>query len=293
MTLISINTLTAFETSSTIETSANELETTLKRLSTQWTALSNEWSGNSKYDAEREIRYALDMLCRMVSNTSALGGKLHEIARRFDNADQAIANVVPRLVWSPVAPNASIANVFIPFFPLWPLWGRNIDLTPSFNQQWASWTTDQRLDFLKRQYSKLIAKYGLTEISVVSADLPDSFFLFIQISDTKGQFIGDKIEIDIDNLNSADGLAMLTTLIHETRHQIQFEMASRYEKDGDQAQFPPGITLEQARTWYENFNNYKQPADDYEAYRNQPLESDARGFAEENINEYADTAESA
>ena len=72
---------------------------------------------------------------------------------------------------------------------------------------------------------------------------------------------------------------------HEFRHSYQQEQVQRYEK-GFKVEDP-----EKAKEWSDNFKNYKYPPGaedakndpekyvrDYEAYRNQPVEADARDF---------------
>jgi hypothetical protein len=72
---------------------------------------------------------------------------------------------------------------------------------------------------------------------------------------------------------------------HEFRHSYQHEQAQRYEK-GFKVDDP-----DKAKAWSENFGDYKQPPDselaksdpekyvqEYNAYRNQPVEIDANDF---------------
>jgi hypothetical protein len=48
--------------------------------------------------------------------------------------------------------------------------------------------------------------------------------------------------------------------------------------------FPDGIDLEQVKSWHLNDENYISPDDDFEGYWKQPVEEDARDFAEDQIN---------
>lgn len=89
-----------------------------------------------------------------------------------------------------------------------------------------------------------------------------------------------------EKLFGDDPKAALETYSHEFRHSYQAEQAQRFEK-GFKTDNP-----EMAREWSENFKDYKNPPDselartdsekyfqEYEAYRNQPVERDAREFA--------------
>jgi hypothetical protein len=150
-----------------------------------------------------------------------------------------------------------------------------------FNDIWKKWTTEEKLAFFQEQYNELAEKYGLPKIDLIAEDLKDTV-----LSDAKGQFRGDKLVIDIDNINSKDGYDTFQTLVHETRHQIQWAAIAEYREHGDQAQFPEGITLEQVKEWDANEKNYITPENDYPGYRKQPVEQDARRFGEEYVNEY-------
>ncbi len=112
-----------------------------------------------------------------------------------------------------------------------------------------------------------------------------------------GEIIGSDygIRMNEDGMNERDEKlfgddpkAALETYSHEFRHSYQAEQAGRFEK-GFKTDNP-----EQAREWSENNkgDNYRRPPDselaktdpekyfqEYEAYRNQPVERDARDFA--------------
>ncbi len=73
-----------------------------------------------------------------------------------------------------------------------------------------------------------------------------------------------------------DPRAALDTYLHEFRHGYQHEQAARFEKP----QFQNLVdNPELAEQWSSNFRNYKSPEVDLESYLNQPVESDARDFA--------------
>lgn len=85
-------------------------------------------------------------------------------------------------------------------------------------------------------------------------------------------------EIDYKKLLGDDPTAALRTYAHEFRHSYQAEQAARYDKP----QFRNLVdNAEAAKEWSENLRHYITPNEDYDAYRNQPVERDARDFAEE------------
>jgi hypothetical protein len=162
----------------------------------------------------------------------------------------------------------------------------------AFEQKWKGMSVEERLDFLREQYKKICEEYGIKEIEIKQEDLEDKYLELwgfrVQITDARGVFRGNEIAIDIDNLRDDKGYNVLKTLIHEARHQIQWEMVQKYNSEGDNAQFPQGITLDQVKIWAHNFDNYIPPEDDFEAYRKQPVEVDARDFGNKRAREYVE-----
>lgn len=64
-----------------------------------------------------------------------------------------------------------------------------------------------------------------------------------------------------------DAVETADTIAHESRHCWQHEYAERSDDP-------------QAQEFRENFEDYIRPEDDYRGYRNQPVEVDAREYAE-------------
>jgi len=148
-----------------------------------------------------------------------------------------------------------------------------------FNIKWMFWSEQMRSDFLEKIYGEIAQKYGLQNASLVIEDLPDDN------GDLMGQFSreSNQIQIDQDNFKGMDGAEVVDTLFHETFHQIQWQAIQNYETNGEQAVFPEGITLEDVKSWQENWQdgNYINGQDDFEGYYKQPLERDAREYAEQ------------
>jgi len=86
-----------------------------------------------------------------------------------------------------------------------------------------------------------------------------------------------RAEMDHGELLGDDAAAALGTYAHEFRHAYQQHEASLYE--GGQF-FHLVDDPEKAVEWATNLRDYKTPDEDYNAYHNQPVESDARDFAE-------------
>lgn len=88
-----------------------------------------------------------------------------------------------------------------------------------------------------------------------------------------------KAGMDHGQLLGDDPAAALRTYAHEFRHAYQCYQASLYESD----QFFMSRQVHdmgKAREWSVNLQHYKAPDEDYDDYYNQPIERDARDFAE-------------
>ena len=93
-----------------------------------------------------------------------------------------------------------------------------------------------------------------------------------------------RISMNSQSLNAGEGVlgddprAALETYLHEFRHGYQHEQIARFEKP----QFQNLVdNRELAEEWSKNDKHYQKPEVDYESYYNQPLESDARDFADQ------------
>lgn len=155
-----------------------------------------------------------------------------------------------------------------------------------FNKEWEKMSIQERIDYLDVVYEKIIIEYGLERVMLSIEDLPDRMFLWINISDARGMYSGDRIAIDSDNLHNDKGSELLKTFVHEIRHQIQHKLVTDYRENGEQISLPSGVSIEQVKAWSDNFDNYIKPDDDYEGYRKQPLEKDSRDFSDKYTQDY-------
>ncbi|MCL2742070.1 MAG: hypothetical protein FWE70_08225 [Oscillospiraceae bacterium] len=96
--------------------------------------------------------------------------------------------------------------------------------------------------------------------------------------DVAGVMYGSQgyMELSIDYFYDSQYLGfILQTVMHEMRHKQQFD-ACFTDKDF-------GIEQETLNTWAWNYYNYITLEDDFEGYMKQPIERDARDFAEETM----------
>lgn len=77
---------------------------------------------------------------------------------------------------------------------------------------------------------------------------------------------------DLNDANSYDQI--MNTMAHEMRHGYQHSVCDNPEQYEN-------VTEETMEVWRDNFNDYKRTdKDGFKAYRNQPVEKDARKFAD-------------
>lgn len=100
---------------------------------------------------------------------------------------------------------------------------------------------------------------------------PELVFYYSPNEHDGGGFSGEYNLISI-NMNNFDNLeSFIGTIAHEMRHAWQHEMAS----------LPEELQTDLGKAFKFNFDNYISPYDNYEEYRNQLIEVDARTYAED------------
>lgn len=154
----------------------------------------------------------------------------------------------------------------------------------SIQERWDKMSLAERKKWLKQWYKDLCKTLGIPPVTFKVKDLPDP-----EGKDALGVFstgiifgLFPSISVDIDNVKGNDPFQLLDTIAHETRHQYQHYLVKHPDKR------PDHISEEQIRAWKENFDNYIKPQDDFEAYRNQPVEKDAREAGDAAVREYVE-----
>ena len=165
-------------------------------------------------------------------------------------------------------------------------------------EQWAQLSRAEKEQALQKMANDIAKQHGLGTQSVVVEQIPD-------VQDSSGTTGGDKraffdttdlkIHIDEDNLNDP---AIINTVAHETRHAIQGDLWNKWNQwdklPASEPQWPQGITRQDVQRWnpaqYKPFPTETPPSHGdarrpfydakVNAYRNQPVERDARTFGE-------------
>lgn len=103
---------------------------------------------------------------------------------------------------------------------------------------------------------------------------------------TCGYFIDSSKEIFINYkyLNEGELEDVLQTILHEMHHAFVHYTVENIDYESKLVQ--DNYYYKQAREWKENTENYISSSSNYDEYRNQPIEADARAYAEERVEYY-------
>lgn len=82
----------------------------------------------------------------------------------------------------------------------------------------------------------------------------------------------NSIELNINSLENPNCTSLFNTILHESRHAFQHRAVDNPES--------VSVNNNTIESWRQNFDNYISPWLDYEAYREQPVESDAFDYAD-------------
>jgi hypothetical protein len=144
--------------------------------------------------------------------------------------------------------------------------------SPEVAERWAQLTDAERKAIIDQKIEELAKEYGVDVEDIIWDDTISG----------NGSWSEDEkaVRLNPDKLDDPD---LLHTVAHEMRHARQYEAIEDnndfqfwWEDDPFDAHEEDGITEEQAEEWEENFDDYKSPDKDFDAYYNQPVEADAR-----------------
>lgn len=153
------------------------------------------------------------------------------------------------------------------------------DLKP---ERWRELSPERRKIALEHAGKALRDAYECPDPPLMPRDFPEydgSVLLGVyrdgaSIDNLKGDY---DLSLNEQLLHNDDPRHALDAYCHEFRHAYQSEMASRYDK----GQFRNMVhDTEAAARWSENFRDYKNPSKEFDQYREQIVEKDAREFSE-------------
>lgn len=141
-------------------------------------------------------------------------------------------------------------------------------------ENWDQASVDERKKILQDYMNEVIKIYGLKDVK--PEILWDSNATYTNQSITWGYYTDSTHGVTLneraltDSCSTWDSYELLETIGHELRHAYQHEAISR------PADFM--VTKDTISKWNDNFNNYINSSTDYQGYRNQIVEQDARSF---------------
>jgi len=167
------------------------------------------------------------------------------------------------------------------------------EIQKDYEQRWDTITLEEKKTILQTVHNQIAEEFGMDPVEIQFPDIEDPAGKDIRGSHRHGSdglpIIGGfidpfdrstEIKIDMDNLTSDEYTDLMRTVAHETRHQYQHHLV---DHPGER---PPNISEDQVNDWDENFDDYTSSKDDFTKYRDQPVESDARDYADDYVDEF-------
>lgn len=146
--------------------------------------------------------------------------------------------------------------------------------TDEIVSNWENLTVEEKANYLNEYYARAGEALGINTAGVYVEDLQAMYG-----PGTMGVNCGDGyVGIDISRMD-APLEELLQTVTHEMRHQLQNDALANPDAF-------PDISQETLEQWEYEFNNYVDPSYDFEGYEAQLIETDARAFGEEVVNDF-------
>ncbi|TQK72486.1 hypothetical protein [Nocardioides sp. SLBN-35] len=153
---------------------------------------------------------------------------------------------------------------------------------PEVSRDWETMDDEERRKVLERIANRLADQYGIEDFEIRFEDLEDEDGDGTDdnpSTDSHGSWSEDDRVLRID-INDVDDPATISTIAHEVRHAAQHKYVDDYPD------LPPGVDPDEVEDWDENFDDYVDPDDDFDGYRDQPVESDAREAGDDYVRDY-------
>lgn len=141
---------------------------------------------------------------------------------------------------------------------------------------WENLSVEERTAYLNEYYAKAGQVLGIETKGVYVDDLQAQFGVGVQGVNSGDGYLGIDISLVADPSQLEE---LLNTTTHEMRHQLQNDAL----RNSDAFPDIPQETLDQ---WQYEMDNYIDGNYDFEAYESQAIETDARAFAEEVVNDF-------
>lgn len=137
--------------------------------------------------------------------------------------------------------------------------------------QWQQYSGQERITILQKLVDYEAERLGMPTVEISTETLEPS------VLGQQGGY-GDKIQVDLQHLNTSPVKDVVITCLHESYHAYQSYLVESIDWN---AEYTKGIYFQEVRNWRENFSSYIGNGKDFEAYEAQPVEAAARAYAEE------------
>lgn len=152
---------------------------------------------------------------------------------------------------------------------------QNADEPPAFLEkfsatEWAKCDNGERITLIQQLADYEAEKLGIPKVPVKSVKI--NSLIFGYYDDEKRE-----IAVDLEHMQEGDAKSVAVTIIHETYHAYQYYLAKNIDFNSE---ISKTAYFDSARTWRDNAENYISGYEDIDGYLAQPLEKDAREYAE-------------
>ncbi len=145
---------------------------------------------------------------------------------------------------------------------------------------WENLSVEERASYLNEYYARAGQALGIDTKGVYVDDLFAMYGYGTMGVNNGNGYLGIDIRLVADPSQLGE---LLNTTTHEMRHQLQNDALNNPDAF-------PDIPKETLAQWEYEFTHYVDPSYDFEGYQSQAIETDARAFAEEVVNDYLSDA---
>jgi len=225
-----------------------------------------DWHGPSKDVFVSEVNTFISTFSSLIDDAENLGLRLQQEVDQWVSIDNQIS---PEMA-SVAGTIAGIGNIIVSSFKGF----SRTFIEVEFNNWWKKRSKDEKIKYLNDELARISESLG---IEIIPLEIEE-------LDDTKGDYGGyysperGVMVLDLTNLENDKPWDLINIVAHELRHRYQHVAVEHYSETG---QLLDGVSKSQVETWRENFDNYIEASEDFESYRKQPLEVDAREYGSE------------
>lgn len=134
-------------------------------------------------------------------------------------------------------------------------------------ERWSKLSEERKLELLRKVHKDIARIYGFAPCEIEIRTMQDK--LRGAFSDRKNRIMINRKLVSQDHPRQ-----VISTLSHETRHAYQYAAMKQH------FWMLPADRRRAVKLWEKNWDNYQEANEGYEDYYKQPIEADARAFAD-------------